>query len=401
MDLGEMMSGVERVRQNLWGVILGCMLALLLTSPKSGELARMGGEMEARPEANPIASASAQAGLADVVERALPAVVTVFILQRDPAEEGVPPLESGEQPISGLGSGVILSGDGYVITANHLVEKASRIVISRGMEEQRYPARLVGVDPGTDLALLKIEGRELPNVAMANSDEVRPGDLVLAIGSPFGLRQTVTMGIISAVGRGDLGVIDYENFIQTDAAVNMGNSGGALINARGELIGINTAIFSRTGGHQGIGFAIPSNLARAVVDRLKARGRVIRGYLGTNVRALTPELASALRMRECSGLVVGGIVPSSPADLAGIKTGDVIATINAKEVTTPRQLHIVIGSMEPGTWVRVGIVREGVHRELSAQLAELPPTLEGQGHSRSESDSGEVRFSSVEAGPDP
>src|SRR6266550_5971095 len=258
---------------------------------------------------------------APVVERVAPSVVTVSTTQTvsrgqtvypfsdDTLRQffgGRSPQRQGKQTLQGLGSGVIVSPDGYILTANHVVSGADEIMVGLGTELRKYKAKKVGTDPGTDVALLKIEEKNLPAMMFADSEKARAGDIVLAVGNPFGLRQTVTMGIISAVGRGGMGIVDYENFIQTDAAINMGNSGGALVDTAGHLLGINTAIFSRSGGNQGVGFAIPANLARDVMQSLREKGRVIRGYIGASVQTLTPELAEAMKLKgEPSGALVG------------------------------------------------------------------------------------------------
>src|SRR5712691_10599080 len=277
---------------------------------------------------------------APVVEKVAPSVVTVFSTQTvsrgqtafslsdDALRQlfgGRSPQTQGKQTLQGLGSGVIVSADGYILTANHVVSGADEIMIGLGNDLRRFKAKKVGTDPGTDVALLKIDDNNLPAVTFADSDKARAGDIVLAIGNPFGLRQTVTMGIISAVGRGGIGIVDYENFIQTDAAINMGNSGGALVDAAGRLLGINTAIFSRSGGNQGIGFAIPANLARDVMQSLREKGRVVRGYIGASVQTLTPELAEAMKLKgQLTGALVSEVTPKSPSGKAGTKTGDVI-----------------------------------------------------------------------------
>ena len=239
---------------------------------------------------------------APIVEKVAPSVVTVFTTQTvsratlqfpfsdDTLRQffGGQLPRQGKQTLQGLGSGVIVSPDGYILTANHVVSGAEEIMVGLGTELRKYKAKKVGTDPGTDVALLKIDERNLPSITFADSEKARAGDIVLAVGNPFGLRQTVTMGIISAVGRGGVGIVDYENFIQTDAAINMGNSGGALVDIKGQLLGINTAIFSRSGGNQGVGFAIPANLARDVMQSLREKGRVVRGYIGASVQSLTP-----------------------------------------------------------------------------------------------------------------
>src|SRR5213083_401659 len=236
---------------------------------------------------------------APTVEKVAPSVVTVFTTQTvsrglsafpfsdDTLRQffgGQSPQRQGKQTLQGLGSGVIVSPDGYILTANHVVSGADEIMVGLGNDLRKFKAKKVGTDPGTDVALLKIDEKNLPAITFADSDKARAGDIVLAIGNPFGLRQTVTMGIISAVGRGGMGIVDYENFIQTDAAINMGNSGGALVDSEGRLLGINTAIFSRSAGNQGVGFAIPANLARDVMQSLREKGRVVRGYIGATVQ---------------------------------------------------------------------------------------------------------------------
>jgi len=284
---------------------------------------------------------------APIVEKVAPSVVTVFTTQTvsrglsafpfsdDTLRQffgGQSPQKQGKETLQGLGSGVIVSPDGYILTANHVVSGADEIMVGLGTELRKYKTKKVGTDPGTDVALLKIEEKNLPAITFADSDKARAGDIVLAIGNPFGLRQTVTMGILSAVGRGGIGIVDYENFIQTDAAINMGNSGGALVDTEGRLLGINTAIFSRTGGNQGIGFAIPANLARDVMQSLREKGRVVRGYIGASVQTLTPELAEAMKLKgQPAGALVGEIAPKSPSEKAGMKTGDVVTAVNGND----------------------------------------------------------------------
>ena len=332
---------------------------------------------------------------APIVEKVAPSVVTVFTTQTvsrtlapfpfsdDALRQffgGQLPQRQGKQTLQGLGSGVIVSADGYILTANHVVSGAEEIMIGLGTELRKYKAKKVGTDPGTDVALLKIDEENLPAITFADSDRSRAGDIVLAVGNPFGLRQTVTMGIISAIGRGGVGVVDYENFIQTDAAINMGNSGGALVDIKGQLLGINTAIFSRTGGNQGIGFAVPANLAREVMQSLREKGRVVRGYIGASVQPLTPELAEAMKLKgQPTGALVGEVVPNSPSQKAGIKTGDVITAVNGKKVSDARELRLMIGTMSPGIKAQIQVNREGQTKMFDVQLAEMPAgvTVEG------------------------
>ncbi|HEX9136151.1 MAG TPA: Do family serine endopeptidase, partial [Nitrospirota bacterium] len=222
---------------------------------------------------------------------------------------------------SALGSGVIISADGYILTNNHVIKGADEIKVIL-YDKREFKGKIVGTDPRTDLAVVKIQAKDLPTVKIGDSGKLKTGDVVLAIGNPFGLSQTITMGIVSAVGRSNIGLADFEDFIQTDAAINPGNSGGALVNTNGELVGINTAIFSTSGGYMGIGFAIPSDMARSVMDSIIKHGKVIRGWLGVSIQNLTPELAKSLGMKETAGALVGGVEKDSPADKAGMKRGD-------------------------------------------------------------------------------
>src|SRR5438876_6025960 len=330
---------------------------------------------------------------APIVEKVAPSVVTVFTTQtvsrglsQSPFSDdilrqffgGQSPQTQGKQTLQGLGSGVVVSPDGYILTANHVVSGADEIMVGLGTELRKFKAKKVGSDPGTDVALLKIEEKNLPAITFADSDKAHAGDIVLALGNPFGLRQTVTMGIISAVGRGGMGIVDYENFIQTDAAINMGNSGGALVDTEGRLVGINTAIFTRTGGNQGVGFAIPSNLARDVMQSLREKGRVVRGYIGASVQTLTPELADAMKLKgEPTGALIGEVTPKSVAEKAGIKSGDVITAVNEKKINDARELRLMIGSMAPGTKVQLEVNREGQKKMFDVNLAEMPPAEAG------------------------
>jgi serine protease Do len=279
------------------------------------------------------------------------------------------------------------------------VSGADEIMIGLGSELRKYKAKKIGADPGTDVALLKILDNNLPAITFADSDKARAGDIVLAIGNPFGLRQTVTMGIISAVGRGGMGIVDYENFIQTDAAINMGNSGAALVNTEGRLLGINSAIFTRSGGNQGIGFAIPTNLAREVLQSLRDKGRVVRGYIGASVHALTPELAEAMKLKgQTTGALVGELETNSPAAKAGIKTSDVITAVNGKKVTDARELRLMIGSMASGTKAQIELNRESQTKKYDLQLAEMPANAAEEGANTSSEEVGEPEKKTVFGG---
>ena len=271
-----------------------------------------------------------------------------------------------------LGSGVIVTKDGYILTNNHVVDGADEIKVALVKDRKEYTAKVVGRDPKTDIALLKIDAKDLSYVTLADSDKLEVGDVVLAIGNPFGLGQTVTMGIISATGRGGMGIEDYEDFIQTDAAINPGNSGGALVDAEGRLIGINTAILSRSGGNQGVGFAVPINLARGIMDQLMKTGKVVRGYLGVSIQDLTPELARQFNVPESGGALVGGVTPNSAAAAAGLKNGDIITEFNGKPVVDSRNLKLMVAHVAPGGKATVKVLRDGKSKEMTVTLKEMP-----------------------------
>jgi serine protease Do len=270
----------------------------------------------------------------------------------------------------GLGSGVIVTEDGYILTNNHVVDGADEVKVSL-QDGRELAAKVVGRDPKTDVAVLKVEARSLPAMAMGNSENIEVGDVVLAVGNPFGIGQTVTMGIVSATGRATLG-LDYEDFIQTDAAINPGNSGGALVDSDGRLVGINTAILSRSGGNQGIGFAIPVNLARDVMEALVRDGKVTRGYLGVMIQDVTPALAKKFGLEEVRGALVGEVTPKGPAAKAGVESGDVIAKINGREVKDSRQLKLAVARVAPGDTATLTVLRDGKEKTLKVKLDELP-----------------------------
>jgi len=276
-------------------------------------------------------------------------------------------------PQRGVGSGVIVTKDGYILTNNHVVDGADEVKVSL-QDGRRLTAKVVGTDPQTDVAVLKIEGNDLPYVEMAESDKVEVGDVVLAIGNPYGIGQTVTSGIVSATGRATLG-LDYEDFIQTDASINQGNSGGALVDAEGQLIGINTAIFSPMGGNGGnigIGFAIPTDLARYVMDSLVKDGRVSRGFIGVIIQNVTPALAKEFQLKEQTGALVAEVKPNGPADKAGFKSGDVVIEFNGKPVSDSRQLRLQVAQIKPGKTVSAKIRRDGATKTLEVTTKELP-----------------------------
>jgi len=279
-----------------------------------------------------------------------------------------------------LGSGVIISPDGYILTANHVVDGMDEIKVAVGSSDsKKFTAKVVGNDPPTDVAVLKIDGKDLPAVTLGDSDQLEVGDVVLAIGNPFGVGQTVTRGIVSALGRSGLrGFNQYQDFIQTDAAINPGNSGGALVDAEGRLVGINTAIIpNENGGNQGIGFAVPVNLARHVMERLIGGGKVTRGYLGIFPDDITPGLAEAFKLPDQSGALVNDVEPNTPAQKAGIKSGDVITEINSKKINDANSLRLMISEMAPGTSVTVKLLRGGQEKTVTFALAELPDETAG------------------------
>ena len=270
-----------------------------------------------------------------------------------------------------LGSGVIVSDQGYILTNNHVIEGADEIQVAL-RDGRTADVTVVGSDPESDLAVLKLVATGLPSITMGDSDDLQIGDVVLAIGNPFGVGQTVTMGIVSATGRDRLGLSTFENFIQTDAAINPGNSGGALVNAFGHLVGINTAIFSRTGGSQGIGFAIPISLAKDVTKQIIEHGRVVRGWLGVEIQDVTPELAESFNLSKPEGAIVAGVLKKGPADIAGLRPGDVITSVNGKAVADSKQTLKAISSAKPGDAVKLEFIRRGKNETLSAKAAERP-----------------------------
>ena len=287
-------------------------------------------------------------------------------------EEGSPLNVPKDRREKSLGSGVIVSPEGYILTNNHVVDGATEVRVTLS-DKREFEARIVGTDPKTDIAVLKIEGSNLKPITLGDSSKVEVGDTALAIGNPFGVGQTATRGIISAKGRGNLGIEDYEDFLQTDAPINPGNSGGALINDRGELVGINTAIIAGgSGGSQGIGFAVPVNLAHDVMGQILNNGKVVRAYMGILPQNMTPEMAKAFGEKEARGVVVGDVTPKSPAQEGGIQRGDIILEVNDKPVSDSNQLRMVISMMQPGSDVKLTVLRDGSEKQVSLKLAEMP-----------------------------
>lgn len=344
--------------------------------------------------ANPAGTESAsrltfETGFAPVVKRSLPAVVNVSSskIVRGGGDEDAPDIDpalgqffGGDLPHvfqqrkreESLGSGVIVRSDGYILTNEHVIEGAGYIKVGLG-DQREFQARVVGSDPKTDIALLKVNATGLPTLPLGDSSRMQPGDFVLAIGNPFGLSQTVTMGIVSAVGRGNLGIEDYEDFIQTDAPINPGNSGGALINVNGQLVGINTALLSGAGGFQGVGFAIPVNEARDVMDRILKNGRVIRAWVGITTQPVTPGIAESFGLRgQPRGALIAQVTPDSPASRAGLETGDIILAVNGKPVVNNDELSLTVSLSAPGSTIHLTVLRNRGEREIPVTLGEEP-----------------------------
>jgi len=320
---------------------------------------------------------------AEIVEAVSPSVVNISTrktvrrerpsLFNDPFFDFINPFQElpRKWKEQSLGSGVIVSNDGYIITNNHVVEQADEIKVTL-YDRRTLTGRVVGADPKTDIALVKINVKGLPTIPWGDAEKLKVGEFVLAIGNPFGLSHTVTMGIVSAVGRANVGIADYEDFIQTDAAINPGNSGGPLVNIHGELIGINTAIFSRSGGYQGIGFAVPSNMVRRVMEQLRKEGKVIRGWLGVTIQDMTPELAEKFGLRTTAGALVSEVFKDSPAQKAGIRRGDVITSYNGKTVTSVSSLRNMVAQSKVGSEVEITVVRNSKYNKLRIVVDELP-----------------------------
>jgi serine protease Do len=273
--------------------------------------------------------------------------------------------------VRSLGSGVIVSRDGLILTNNHVVDKAAKLSVVIG-DKKSYPAKVIGTDPQTDMAVIRIDAKDLPVADLGDSDDVKVGEWVLAVGNPFELMHSVTAGIISAKGRSSVGLADYEDFIQTDASINPGNSGGALADLDGRIIGINTAITSPSGGNIGIGFAVPINMAKRVMDELVAKGQVVRGYVGVTLQPINENMAQALKLKSTDGALVADVVPDGPADRAGIKRGDVVVAVNGTAVKDNTQVRNLVAEGQPGKSVSLGLLRDGTRLERTVTLAERP-----------------------------
>lgn len=376
----------------LMGIVIGVVVSLDLNWLPFGQA-------ESEPQTRPALSLPLPTGselsFMEIAKTVTPAVVNISstrVIQRQ--RSGQPPLFEDpffrrffgdeffrqfrmprQRQEQSLGSGVIVDPKGYIVTNNHVVEQASEIKVFLS-DRQEYKGKLVGSDPKSDIAVIKIEGKDdFPFAVWGNSDHLQVGEYVLAIGNPFGLNQTVTMGIISAVGRANVGIADYEDFIQTDAAINPGNSGGALVNIRGEVIGINTAIFTRSGGYQGIGFAVPSNMTQSVMNSLRKTGKVVRGWLGVSIQEISPELGKQFGVKELKGALVSDVFPGSPAEEAGLERGDVIQEYQGKMVKSVSQLRNMVAQTSVGTKVKLRVLRDQKEKMIKVKIGELPKDL--------------------------
>ncbi len=379
-------SGMRRIVFSAFllfaGVIAGLMLSSKFRIVPAGEA--VGTEVP-RPMPNGIIK-SEQAFVA-VSRLVTPVVVNISTTRRikpDPSsdeplkgplrrffEDNFGRQKPGERKGDGSGSGVIIQSDGLIVTNNHVIEDADEIMVLLS-DKREFIGTVVGTDPKTDLALVRINAKELPTIPWGNSSKLQVGEYILAVGNPFGLTQTVTMGIVSAVGRANIGLADYEDFIQTDAAINPGNSGGAMVNIQGELVGINTAIFTRSGGYMGIGFAVPSDMVRSVLGSLLKSGKVVRGWLGVAIQEVTPQIAQGLGLKETKGALVSEVMAGSPAEKAGFQTGDVILSFAGEPVEDTNQLRHIVAKALAGDHVAVEIIRNQEKADLNV-IIEIQP----------------------------
>jgi serine protease DegQ len=363
-----------------------CLAVLFVVSTLRPDLLAWNMRSEVLPAKPPPAEAPALAvaTFRDAARQAMPAVVNIFTSQEvkrtrpsfmdDPWFReffGDQP-DAGPQRREGLGSGVIVSEDGYILTAHHVIESVDQIEIALS-DSRKVRARVVGTDPETDLAVLKIELEKLPSITFAPPEQLRVGDVVLAIGNPFGVGQTVTLGIVSGLGRSRLGITTFENFIQTDAAINPGNSGGALVDAGGNLVGINTLIYSRTGGSMGIGYAIPVSIARQVMEQIVQKGSVTRGWIGVGLQDITPELAQSFQLPASRGVLITQVERGSPADKGGIRPGDILIAVNDRPVADSVTMLNLIAALPPGQRAVIKLARNQAQNDVTVTIGRRPP----------------------------
>ncbi|MCY0856718.1 Do family serine endopeptidase [Cupriavidus sp. D39] len=332
-----------------------------------------------------VAGSSAPGSYSEAAQQAMPAVVNIFTSKNGHRQTPNPQAEDPwfrfffgdrlperQEPVSSLGSGVIVSAEGYILTNHHVVDGADEIEVAL-TDGRKANAKVVGSDPETDLAVLKITLKDLPAITLGRIENVKVGDVVLAIGNPFGVGQTVTMGIVSALGRSHLGINTFENFIQTDAAINPGNSGGALVDAQGNLLGVNTAIYSRSGGSLGIGFAIPVSTAKQVMESIISTGSVTRGWIGVEPQDMTPEIAESFGLEAKEGALIAAVVQGGPADKAGVKPGDVLVSVDGQSISDTTALLNAIAQLKPGAEAKMKVVRRGKPAELTVMIGKRPP----------------------------
>ena len=376
-----------------WLIFAQCVAALAVLAAALFSLDRFipgllpfdGGAITIREVASAVGATRAPSTFADAAAKSRPSVVNIFTSKQvraphspfmdDPAFRRFFgdrfQMNNRPQRVSNLGSGVIVSVDGLILTNHHVIEAADEIQVALP-DGKILQAEVVGTDPETDLAVLRVKQKALPAVTFAKAENLRVGDVVLAIGNPFGVGQTVTMGIVSALGRSHLGINTFENYIQTDAAINPGNSGGALVDASGNLVGVNTAIFSRSGGSLGIGFAIPVSIVRQVMEQIIAHGAVTRGWVGIEVQEISPEIADSFSLKSTDGALIAGVLRGGPADRAGIRPGDVLVAVGGKPVLDSSSLLNLIAALSPGKVAQLRLIRDQTEKQLMVTVEKRP-----------------------------